>query len=157
MNQNSEHINQDLSLRWTKTSTQQQINSETLLEQNTSKSWTPMGPTKVRSSGPSQLNWKPYNAGAIIKSEARSTGVQLKRSAKLLTVTGLTTKHPVCRVRSSCCIWLFCNEWFFFSLIDENKPFRPTIFLTFYTNKNQKWDPLRAIKTFIRRKVGHTK
>ena len=24
------------------------------------------------------------------------------------------------------------------------------------TNKNQKWDPLRAMKTFIRRKVGHT-
>ena len=23
-------------------------------------------------------------------------------------------------------------------------------------NKNQKWDPLRAAKTFIRRKVGHT-
>ena len=23
-------------------------------------------------------------------------------------------------------------------------------------NKNQKWDPLRAMKTFIRRKVGHT-
>ena len=24
------------------------------------------------------------------------------------------------------------------------------------TNENQKWDPLRAMKTFIRRKVGHT-
>ena len=24
------------------------------------------------------------------------------------------------------------------------------------SNKNQKWDPLRAMKTFIRRKVGHT-
>ena len=23
-------------------------------------------------------------------------------------------------------------------------------------NKNRKWDPLRAVKTFIRRKVGHT-
>ena len=23
-------------------------------------------------------------------------------------------------------------------------------------NKNQKWDPLRAMKTFIRRKIGHT-
>ena len=23
-------------------------------------------------------------------------------------------------------------------------------------NKNQKWDPLRAMKTFIRRKMGHT-
>ena len=27
---------------------------------------------------------------------------------------------------------------------------------TEYNNKNQKWDPLRAMKTFIRRKVGHT-
>ena len=25
-----------------------------------------------------------------------------------------------------------------------------------YVNKNQKWDPLSAMKTFIRRKVGHT-
>ena len=25
------------------------------------------------------------------------------------------------------------------------------------SNKNQKWDPLRAVKTFKRRKVGHTK
>ena len=24
------------------------------------------------------------------------------------------------------------------------------------SNKNRKWDPLRAVKTFIRRKVGHT-
>ena len=23
-------------------------------------------------------------------------------------------------------------------------------------NKNQKWDPLRAMKTFIRKKLGHT-
>ena len=25
-----------------------------------------------------------------------------------------------------------------------------------FKNKNQKWDPLRAMKTFIRKKVGHT-
>ena len=25
-----------------------------------------------------------------------------------------------------------------------------------WSDKNQKWDPLRAMKTFIRRKVGHT-
>ena len=24
------------------------------------------------------------------------------------------------------------------------------------SNKNEKWDPLRAMKTFIRKKVGHT-
>ena len=91
LNQNSEHINQDSSLRWNKTSTQQQTNSETL-EQQKSNSWTPVGPTKERSSGPGQLNWK-LCAGAIIKSEARLTGVQLKRSAKLLT-----TKHAVCLI-----------------------------------------------------------
>ena len=68
MNQNNEHINQDLSLRWNKTSTQQQILSETL-EQQKSNSWTPVGPIKDRSSGPKQLNWNLY-AGAIIKSEA---------------------------------------------------------------------------------------
>ena len=27
---------------------------------------------------------------------------------------------------------------------------------TFLWNKNQKWDPLRAMKTFIRRKMGYT-
>ena len=26
----------------------------------------------------------------------------------------------------------------------------------FNRNKNQKWDPLRAMKTFIRKKMGHT-
>ena len=96
MDQTSEHINQDLSLRWNKASTQQQTNSKTL-EQQKSKSWTPVGPTKDRSSGPSQLNWKLY-AEAIIKSEARPTGLELKRSAKLSTVIGLTTKHAVCRI-----------------------------------------------------------
>ena len=55
------------------------------------------GGPKDRSSGPSQLNWKLY-AGTIIKSEALPTDVQLKRSAKLLTVIGLTTKHAVCRI-----------------------------------------------------------
>ena len=93
MNQNSEHINQDPSLRWNKTSTQQQTNSETL-EQQKSNSWIPVGPTKDRSSGPSQLTWKLY-VGAIIKSEVRPTG---GGSAKLLTVIGLTTKQAVCSI-----------------------------------------------------------
>ena len=69
-------------LRWNKTSTQKQTNSETL-ELQKSNGWTPVGQTKDTSPGPSQLNRKLY-AGAIIKSEARPTGVQLKRSAKLL-------------------------------------------------------------------------
>ena len=45
MNQNSEHISQDSSLRWNKTGTQQQTNSETL-EQQKSNSWIPVGATK---------------------------------------------------------------------------------------------------------------
>ena len=57
----------------------------------------PGGPDQSRSSDPSQLNWKLY-AGAIIMSEGRPVGVQLKRSAKLLTVIGLTTKHAFCRI-----------------------------------------------------------
>ena len=36
--------------------------------------------------------------GAIIESDARLTGVQLKREAKLLTVIGLNTKHADCRI-----------------------------------------------------------
>ena len=94
MNQNSERINQDSSLRWNKTSTQQQ---DLTPEQQKSNSWTPVGPTKDKSSNPSQLNWKLY-VGAIIKPEVRPAGVQLKSAAKLLTVTGLSTKNAVCRI-----------------------------------------------------------
>ena len=39
--------------------------------------------------------------GAIIESDARPIGVQLKREAKLLTVIGLNTKHADCRI--ICC------------------------------------------------------
>ena len=35
---------------------------------------------------------------AIIESDAWPTGVQLKREAKLSTVTGLNTKHADCRI-----------------------------------------------------------
>ena len=45
-------------------------------------------PTKINS----------FMSGAIIDSEARPTGVQLKRGAKLLTVLGLDTKHADCRI-----------------------------------------------------------
>ena len=34
----------------------------------------------------------------IIESDARPTGVQLKREAMLLTLTGLNTKHADCRI-----------------------------------------------------------
>ena len=34
----------------------------------------------------------------MIESDARPTGVQFKREAKLLTVFGLTTKHADCRI-----------------------------------------------------------
>ena len=33
-----------------------------------------------------------------MESEARPTGMQLTREAKLLTVTGLNTKHADCRI-----------------------------------------------------------
>ena len=82
MNQNSELINQDSSLGWNKTSTQQQTNSETL-EQQKSNSWTPVGPTN-RSSGPSQINCNksviiippigPRQANLVILAYASSEG-----------------------------------------------------------------------------------
>ena len=64
---------------------------------------------QVNPDGPDKLNWKLY-AGAIITSEARPTGLQLKRSAKLLTLIGLTTKHAACLL-ATCCIRFFCNRW----------------------------------------------
>ena len=54
----------------------------------------PGGPDQRQIVRLSQFNWKLY-AGAIITSEVRPTGV---RSVKLLTVTGLNTKHAVCRL-----------------------------------------------------------
>ena len=94
MNQNSEHINQNSTLRWNKTSTQHQLWNAGATEV---QQLNPDGPNQRQITNPSQLNLKFY-AGAIIKSEDQPTGVQLKRSAKLLTVTGLTTKHAVCRI-----------------------------------------------------------
>ena len=38
----------------------------------------------------------------------------------------------------------------------EKEAINKSILGPFKSNKNQKWDPLRAMKTFIRRKVGHT-
>ena len=55
-------------------------------KQQTKKLWPK--PTKINS----------FYVGAIIESDARPTGVQLKREAKLLTVIGLNTKHADCRI-----------------------------------------------------------
>ena len=67
MNQNSEHMNPDSSQRWNKTRTQQQTNSKTL-EQQKSNCWTPVGPIKDKSSGPSQLNHVNWNVNSNISS-----------------------------------------------------------------------------------------
>ena len=78
----------------------------------------PGGPDQRQIIRPQLVNWKLY-AGAIIKSEARPTGMQLKWSAKLLTVTGLTTKQAVCRITFKL-YQIFWNEWLFsfsFSLL----------------------------------------
>ena len=45
-------------------------------------------PTKINS----------FMSGSSLESDARPTGVQLKREAKLLTVIGLNTKHADCRI-----------------------------------------------------------
>ena len=136
MNQNNEHINHDSSLRWNKRSAQQQTNSETL-EQQKSNSWISVGPTKDRSSGPSQLYWKLYvgaiiiYAGAIIKSEAQPIGVQLKVSAKLLTVNWLTTKHVVSRITFMLYPILLYRMIIFLNW--SEKSFQLTIFLNLFT------------------------
>ena len=55
--------------------------------------------TKKKKKAPAPTNWnKSLYVGAIIESDARPTGVQLKREAKLLTVIGLNTKHADCRI-----------------------------------------------------------
>ena len=73
LNQNSEHVIQDSSLRWNKTSTQQQDWRWSNRSQRVVSRWA--RPNKA--SRPSQLNWKLY-AGATIKSDARPASVQLK-------------------------------------------------------------------------------
>ena len=52
--------------------------------------------TKELRPKPTKMN--SFYVGAIIESDARPTGVQLKREAKLLTVIGLNTKHADCRI-----------------------------------------------------------
>ena len=70
---------------------QQQTNSETL-EQQKSNSWTPVGRPKTDHQATANLTESLMPKPTII-AEARPTGMQLNRSAKLLTVIGLTTKH----------------------------------------------------------------
>ena len=93
----------------------------------------PVGPTKDRSSSPSQLNWK-LCARAIIKSEAQPTGVQLKRSAKLLTVIGLTTKHAVYRITFMLYPILLKRMIIFLNW--SEKSFRSSILLNLYTKSS---------------------
>ena len=52
--------------------------------------------TKSSLNQPKQIN-KLY-VGPIIESDARPTGVQLKKEAKLSTLIGLITKHADCRI-----------------------------------------------------------
>ena len=61
-------------------------------------SWTPVGQaTDNKAPARTNLNKQLY-VGAIIESDVRPTGVQLKREAKLLTMIGLNTKHADCRI-----------------------------------------------------------
>ena len=62
-----------------------------------------------------------HKAEPIIKSEARPTGVQLKRSAKLLTVIGITAKHAVCRITFMLYPILFFFFFFFLSYFTFEK------------------------------------
>ena len=66
-------------------------------EQKKSNMQTLAGPTNSQSirPPPSHQQTSPQ-VGTIIESEARPTGVQPKRKAKLPTAIGLTTKHAVC-------------------------------------------------------------
>ena len=63
------------------------------LKQKKNISCAPVDLATDESSGPNQLKF-----GAIIESEARSTGVQINSAAKLSTVTGLITKHADCHI-----------------------------------------------------------
>ena len=94
MNQNSAHINQDSKIHLSdETRRVLMTNSKPTL-----KRWSNRSPTtdprwarpKTDHQAPANLT-ESFFAGVIIKSEAQPTGVQLKRSAKLLSVIGLPT------------------------------------------------------------------
>ena len=54
-----------------------------MLEQKKSNSWTPVGPTKDRSSSPNQLCLQ-FKAGAIITTEARPGQRAIKEGSKVV-------------------------------------------------------------------------
>ena len=84
MNQTSEHMNQDSSLRGNKTSNQQE---DLTLEQQKSNSWTPAGPTKNRASNPSQLTPAP---SLTLRPDPPACKTILKRHPlKIVTVKNL--------------------------------------------------------------------
>ena len=56
-----------------------------------------------------------------MKSEARPTGMQVKREANLLTLFGLDTKYTICLITSSCSRF-FSNKLLSFSI--QKKSFR---------------------------------
>ena len=66
-------------------------------EQNKTNSWIPVGPATDKNAPPQPTK---INSGTINESDARATGVQLKREAKLLSVTGLSPKHADYRIIS---------------------------------------------------------
>ena len=100
MNQNSEYINQDSSLKQDEYSAAKPDAGAAEVKQ-----LNPCGPDQRQS-------WKLY-AGAIVKSEAQPAGMQLKRAAKLLIVIGLNIKHAVCRITFMLYPIFFYNEWLF--------------------------------------------
>ena len=59
-----------------------------------------------------------FNVVAFMKSEARPTGMQLKREANLLTLFGLDTKYTVCLITSSCSRFFLIN--YYLSLFRKN-------------------------------------
>ena len=76
-----------------------------MLEQQKSNSWTPVGPTKDRASSPNQRYSciEMFLAGAFITSEARPTGMQLKREIVNRDWVNhqartLSHKNAVCRI-----------------------------------------------------------
>ena len=67
------------------------------LKQKKITSWAPVDQATDERSGPNQL--KCIASGrAIMESDARSTGVQLKSALKPSTVIGLITKHADCHI-----------------------------------------------------------
>ena len=83
------------------------------------KRWSKRNPTvELQWAQPKTEHRAPTNliesvkAGAFITSEARPAGEQIKRAAKLLTVTGLTTKHAVFRITFLYPILFIVNDYF---------------------------------------------